>query len=102
MLQNASMYILYLGPAHTISKSQSQVTWGHSMQSQRLRNNEAGTSHFTRGCQVLSPKYDMDAYMATFFWGEAWTGVANWANHKINLDPTLKTNPANIFDFNDN
>ena len=30
---------------------------------------EVGTSH---GSQVLSPKYDMDAYMGTLCGGEAW------------------------------
>jgi hypothetical protein len=30
---------------------------------------EVGTYHFTWG---LSPEYDMDAYMATFFEGGAW------------------------------
>ena len=41
------------------------------MQSQPLRawRLELTTSH---GPQALSPKYDMNAYMATLFEGEAW------------------------------
>ena len=40
----------------------------------------------------MGPKYDMDAYMATIIWGEAWDlcWELGWA--KTNLDPTLNTN----------
>ena len=41
------------------------------MQSQPLRAWKLGLTTL-HGSQVLSPKYDMDAYMATFFGGEAW------------------------------
>ena len=48
----------------------SQFTRGQSVQSQPLRAWKLGltTSH---GSQVVSLKYDMDAYMATLFGGEA-------------------------------
>jgi hypothetical protein len=39
------------------------------MQSQLLRAWKVG---FTTSHEVPSPKYDMDAYMATMFGGEAW------------------------------
>jgi hypothetical protein len=44
---------------------------------------EVGTYHFT-----WSPKYDMDAHMATLFGREA-------HDLSIKLDPTLDTNPVN-------
>jgi hypothetical protein len=60
------------------------------------------------GSQVLSPKYDMHAYMATLFEGEAWDlccelgRAKNWTQlstqlpqifvHKKNQDPTLTIN----------
>ena len=42
-----------------------------SMQSQPLRAWKLGLT-ISHGSQVLSPKYDMDVYMATLFEGEAW------------------------------
>jgi hypothetical protein len=33
---------------------------------------EVGTDHFTWGPKLSSPKYDVDAYMATHFGGEDW------------------------------
>jgi hypothetical protein len=49
----------------------SQVTWGWSVQSQLLREWKLGLTT-SYGSQVLSLKYDMDAYMAICFGGEAW------------------------------
>ena len=42
------------------------------------------------GSQVLSPKYDMDAYMTTFFEGET-GGLALRVGSSKKLDPTLNT-----------
>ena len=44
--------------------------------------------------QVLSPKYDMDAYMAKKFGGEA-RNLESWVKRMLN--PTLSTNPAHSF-----
>jgi hypothetical protein len=48
-----------------------QVTWGQSLQSQPLRawNVRLPTSH---GSQVLSPKHEIDAYMATLSGSDPW------------------------------
>ena len=51
------------------------------------------------GSQVLSPKYDMDAYnMATLSGGEAWDlcWELDWAKK---LDPTLNPSPTNIIKY---
>ena len=45
--------------------------------------------------QVLSPKYDMDAYMTTFFWRWSLGSVLRSELSK-KLDPTLNTSPINI------
>ena len=45
----------------------SQVTWGRYVQFSAIESKEGGTHHFTR-----SPKYDMDACMATLFGRDAW------------------------------
>ena len=52
-----------------VPSPKSQVTWDQSMQSQPMRAWKLGhaTSH-----GVPSPKYPMDAYMATLFGGKAW------------------------------
>ena len=42
------------------------------MQSSAVERMEVGTYHFTH---VPSLKYDMEAYVATLFGGEAWTCV---------------------------
>ena len=34
------------------------------------------------GSQVMSTKYDMDAYMATFSGDEDWTFVESWVEQK--------------------
>ena len=36
------------------------------------RQHESGDLPLHIGFQVLNPEYDMDAYMATLFGGEAW------------------------------
>ena len=58
-----------LRPVHMGPKS--QVTWGQSVQSLLLRSWKLGLTTL-HGSQVLCSKYDMDAYMATHFGGEAW------------------------------
>jgi hypothetical protein len=51
---------------------------------------------FSHGSQVLSPKYDVDAYMATLFGGEVGDLYCeSWLGKK--LDPTLITSPENCF-----
>ena len=55
--------------SHGVTSPKSQVTWGSSKQSQPLRAWKLG---LTTAHKVGSPKYDMDAYMATLFGGEAW------------------------------
>ena len=52
------------------------------------------------GSCVLSPKYDMDAYMANIFWRRGLGFVLRVGLSK-KLDPTLDTNNANIFALND-
>jgi hypothetical protein len=64
------------------------------MQSQWLRAWKLGltTSH---GFQVPSLKYDMDAYMKTFFGGLFWDLCRDGSSKKLDL--ALNTNPVNIF-----
>ena len=53
----------------------SHVTWGQSVQSQPLRdtyNLNCLVLALYTGSQVISPNYDMDAYMASLFEDEAW------------------------------
>jgi hypothetical protein len=57
-----------------VPSPKSQVTWGQSVQSLLsllLRSWKLGFTTL-HGFQVLCSKYDMDAYMATHFGGEAW------------------------------
>ena len=60
---------------------------------------EARTYHFMRRSQVLSPKYDMNAYMTTLLEVKLGTSFESWVKQKTKskLDPTLNTSPANIF-----
>ena len=52
----------------------------------------------THGSQGLSPKYDMDVYMATLFGGEAWEFVLRIvSSKKLVKDPTRNTSPHNVF-----
>ena len=37
-----------------------------------IESMEVGTFHFTHGSKPVSPKYDMDSYMATLFGYIAW------------------------------
>jgi hypothetical protein len=37
-----------------------------------LKSMKVGTIPLHMGSQILSPNYDMDVYMTTFFGGEAW------------------------------
>ena len=57
---------------------------------------EEKVCHEGRFTRVLSPKYDLDAYMATLFRGEAWDLCWELGRAK-KLDPNLNTTPANIF-----
>ena len=45
--------------------------------------------------QVLSPKYDMDAYTTTLFKGKG-LGLVLEVGFSIKVDATLNTNPTNI------
>ena len=56
---------------------------------------EVQTNHFT---WVPSPKYDMDVYMVTLLWGEAWDLLR--VGSSKNLDSPLNTSPVNIFTWN--
>jgi hypothetical protein len=53
---------------------------------------EVGTYHFTWGPKSMSPKYDMDAYMATFFWEvRLETCGEGWAEQKARLNSQHKS-----------
>ena len=58
--------------SHGVPSPKFQVTWGQFMQSQPLRAWEVGILPLHMRSQVSSLKYDMDAYMAILFGGEAW------------------------------
>jgi hypothetical protein len=63
---------------------------------------EAVTYHLACGSQVLSPKYDMNAFMTTLLELRLGTYSESWVEQKTKnkLDPTLNTTPANIFSYN--
>ena len=99
----------------------SQVTWGPSVQSQPLRACRLGVTA-SQGSQVVSPKplevnlcnanhwehggwelllhkgpkYDMDAYMPTLCWDEAWDFVLRVGLSKL-LDSPLHKSHAKKF-----
>ena len=62
------------------------------MQSLQLRAMKVGTYHFA---QDPSPKYDKDAYLTTFFQGEA-CDLCWELGRAQKLGPTLNTSPTNI------
>ena len=57
---------------------------------------EVGTLPLHTGSRVLSPKYDMDAYMAILFGGEAWDFCWKLGRAK-KLDSTLNSESHEIF-----
>lgn len=54
--------------SHGVPSFKCQVTWGQSMQFQTLRPWKLGLSHVT---WIPTPNYNMNAYIATLFGGEA-------------------------------
>ena len=68
------------GPVHTRSQVPSHLRSIRAISA--VESMEVGTYHFTRGTQVLSPNYDMDAYMATLLGGELGTCVRSGVHQR--------------------
>ena len=92
-LQRVMMCSIIIVGSHRVPSPNSHVTWGQSMQSWLLRSWVLGLTT-SQGTQVLGPKYDMNAYMATLSGGEAWNLCWELGRAK-SKNPTLdQTSPC--------
>jgi hypothetical protein len=77
---------ILLGQVHTVLSPTFEITLGQSVQTQLLR---AWKSGLTTRSQVVSPKYDMGAYMTTLFEGEAHDNIESRVKQKTMLNMTF-------------
>ena len=80
--------------SHKFPSPKSRVTWGPSVLSRPLRAHGSWDLSLHMGSLVLSPKYDVDAYMATFCHLFFYTQAI--CNSQVLSPTSLEVHPCNL------